>query len=220
MRAIHLIMCLAHSYAHLFDSCHSDVRGKDSIPLLTLVRHNIRTLSIDEQLAVQTLPGYLARTEPKLALITKAEDLVWMKTMCAETEDVTSLGEVLKELPVKNCSYVLCNIGDNSTNAALSFAAARDDCVIVATESTKQTLEAHGIKLSMDVTGAKHDPMWALDRYAAGTFSAHVSVLQNAKNPVPLSDFTIKCRALNWWGWGECGKKLKNGSIMERALGL
>ena len=215
-------LLLGVSRAHLFESClPSESDSPVTVPKLFTVRSDLATLDQEEMLAISTLSGFLARSAPLLGLVSKVEDLVWLSEVAHETVDLSSLEEVLGQdsIPTSDCSYVLCKVGDNSTNAALSYAAASDECTIVATTSTAPLLESYGINMAKNVTGVT-DPLWALD-HLSDKFNKHVSILQNAGNPVPLSDLTVKCRALNWWGWGECGKELDDPEgLTERALGL
>ncbi|GMH71775.1 hypothetical protein TL16_g05741 [Triparma laevis f. inornata] len=186
---------------------------------MLVVRDDLSPLSADEKLAISTYAGFLAREFPRIALVTKDEDMTWLKTIASTTTDSQSLDDVLTTLPCDKCTYVLCKIGDNSTSAALSFSAASSDPVIVATDAIVPMLETHGIKMIKNLTDTADDPFWALDQDDL-TFNSHVSVIQNAMNPIPLADLTVKCGALSWWGWGDCEKDPQLPSLPARALNL
>ncbi|GMH77575.1 hypothetical protein TrST_g5712 [Triparma strigata] len=204
---------------HLFSSC-TDGSSGGKVDNLLIVRADKASLTTSEKLAISTYSGYLARTSPQLALVTKPEDLAWLNTISETTTDSNNLDDVLSKIPCDKCTYVLCEIGSNSTSAGISFASASKDPVIVATSDEVVTvLEAHGITMNMNLTDTFDDAFWALDQSDLD-FSNHLSIIQNVNNPVPLSDLSVKCGALNWWGEGDCEKDPQLPSLPARALNL
>ena len=135
---------------HLFSSC-TDGSSGGKVDNLLIVRADKASLTTSEKLAISTYSGYLARTSPQLALVTKPEDLAWLNTISETTTDSNNLDDVLSKIPCDKCTYVLCEIGSNSTSAGISFASASKDPVIVATsDEVVSVLEAHGITMKMN----------------------------------------------------------------------
>ena len=209
-----LALLLNAASAHVFDSCGG--AKVDAAPHLYLARADADAgISEDELLVISAYAGWLARTMPRLAIVTKAEDLVWLELMSNSTTDVHSLDDVLKALPLPaGMTYVLANLRDNSTSAALSYAAASDHA-LPATETTEATLRAHGAALAADLRHV-NDGEWALDNIDNKKFSQHVSALQSPSSFVQITDMAVKCRALVWFGNGDC----KRQPLAKRALGL
>ena len=203
--------------SHLFDSCG----GYFPQGHLYRVRADENNISHDELFVISAYSGFLARNSAKLAIVTKESDLPWLESMnSGNFTDLTSLDDVLRNLPMKG-RYALCNLKDNSTSAAVSYAAVHDD-VLPATSAVESVLKAHGLELAIDLRDQGYNARWALDNVDNAKFSSTVSVLQNPDSLGRglLAGMTIKCRALTWWGTGECPHNTTMDSLARDALGL
>mmetsp|Transcript_19783 Transcript_19783/g.41301 ORF Transcript_19783/g.41301 Transcript_19783/m.41301 type:complete len:536 (+) Transcript_19783:40-1647(+) len=209
--------------SHLFESCFSSTSATPSSSgaineSFYYVRGDEKEIGAADQMTIAAYSGFLSREQASLALIGKAEDKVWLDAMLSETNrpsvDIYTLEDVLTKVPcTSGCKYVLCEIGEHSTSAALSFAAASADAVLVATQDNKDVLEKYGITLLKDLRGVDAD--WAVTNPDL-TFNSHVSVLQQPGAPVPLADLSVRCGALTWFGDGDC----KTSTLAPKALGL
>jgi len=215
-KGFYVSLLLGSASALPFHSCGVD--RKSTSKDIYLLRADQQTISDDEQLAVMTYAGVLARDtdSPLLAVIQKDNDMSWFTSMVSmdpsvRLSDVHSLDEVLTKLPCNPCSFALSELDTDAVSAALSFAAATENC-LVATTSTKDVLEAHNLTQVMDLRGAKPD--WAL-RNSSLSFNPQVTILQAPAHPVHLADMGIKCRAMFWWGdEGDC----KSSSVASEAI--
>jgi hypothetical protein len=193
--------------AHLFDSCRPDPTAPapattSDARAIYLLRGDLTPQSADDQFTAAAYAGLLARDplSPLLAVIGKTADLTWFDGY--NTTDVSSLSSALEALPCSGCSFALANLGDNSTSAALSFAAASED-TLVATPANAATLVSAGIAQAVDLRDKADDALWAANNPDL-IFNDKVSVLQSPASSTALSDLAVKCRALVWFGNGDC----------------
>jgi len=212
--------------AHLFDSC-APPSPRTAAPHILLFRADLSPASPDDLMTVSAYAGLVSRdpTSPLVAIITKPSDLTWFSSF--SKTDVHSLSDLLQVLPCKDsCSFALANLGDDSTSAALSYAAASEN-TLVATAANAQTLVDHGINEAIDLTGQSQNPYYAINNMGLAfndkvraqrdwpktscktgsllpvpplTLSlVQVQMLQAPSSSTCLSDLAVKCRALTWW---------------------
>ena len=208
--------CVKPVASHLFDACNAGNELTSPLDVMYRVRADTNQVSVDEMFVISAYSGILAKKSPELALVTKESDLPWLEGMAVNFTDLTSLDDVLRSLPFKG-KYALSNRNDNSTSAAVSYAAVHDN-VLPATAAVESVLKAHGLELAIDLRDQAGNAEWALDNIDNELFSKTVSVLQNpgSLGAGKLTGMAIKCGALAWWGTGDC----KHSSLAKKAMGL
>ena len=198
------------------DMCHCCTFPKSIRPttqLYTLSEHN-RTPT--ELLCIDSLSGYLARTEPAIYRVSSAQwknnsqdsYSVWLMTMWKNNVNINNtyisspLSDIVQAFtanwsslaPV--LSYVRCNATDESVSVAITLASASESLLLIAgDEATAQTLAAMGAVLKRDLRGTTVDK--ELDSIIISKLRHSIYVFQNPSKSQFMADFSIYARASN-----------------------
>jgi hypothetical protein len=188
--------------------------------------------SASELLLLDSLAGYVARRTPRLYRVASAD---WENPNTTDSYsrwlqelsrlDVTVNASLLSApfgaiaatvLGSEAASYVRCNWGDASTSAALTLAAASDNCALVASDdATVSALEQAGIPMGSDVRGKTVSDV--LLPSVLARLSRRIFVFQDPSKAMFLGELAVFARAATL----QFGSDLQaQTAVLQRAEGL
>ena len=180
-------------------------RGLNSSSILYLI--NDSTLSPDDLFTINTLQGLTSRSSPSIYRVNDPSEgsTLWLNeltTIWNVTTNSTFLNNSIPELLMFFREiidgYVISNIGDNSTSAALSICAA-GNYIAVTTENLESAVKA-GIPLFLDARN--FDVEYVIKKFNNTNgfiFNKNIAIIQDPSKICCLGDYSVFSRAISFY---------------------
>ncbi len=161
----------------------------------------LANVSDGQLLAILTLQGMLAKTKPEIYIDMGGGYTTWMQDL-ENNYGVVFKNTYYSDFPgliahFKNRigGYFLCNVGDSSTNVAISACAQHSDKIAI-TVDLVPLMDSLNIPLAYDVRNLGEH--WMYENYG-NTFSTEVATYQRYDNSLFLGDYSVFAGAFQFY---------------------
>ena len=156
----------------------------------TLLMVNIDLFTQTQQLTVVTLQGLLAKTKPRI-MITRGtpafrSDLQNNYGVTYDSTYFNDFAGLMNHFKPEVSGYVLCNMGDTSTNGAISVCGFYN--AVVASAADTALLDSLGIPQVYNMIGKGQ--IWAFDTFRT-EYNKRIISYQNVSKCTYLSDYSV-----------------------------
>ncbi len=161
----------------------------------------LANISDGQLLAILTLQGMLAKVKPEIYIDMGGGYTTWMQDLSANYNIVfdntfySDFDGLIAHFKNKIGGYYICNVGDSSTNVAVTACGYHNDKIAI-TDDLVPLMDSLGIQLEYDVRNLGEH--WMYDNYG-NLASTMVAAYQRYDNSLFLGDYSILAGAFQFY---------------------
>lgn len=164
----------------------------------TLFIINLNSMTADQQFTVVTLQGILSKTKPRIMVERGSPQYLQDLLNYGITYDSTYENDftgLMNHFKNDIGGYLLCNLSDSTTNAAISVCGFYN--AVAATAADSAILDSLGLPLLYNLTNVGQT--WAFDTFQT-QYSKRIASYQDWGKQSYLTDYSIMSGAYTFWG--------------------